>query len=137
MPLPAFIGPALQIAGAASVPLMFPGAVESLQGLSDRHFGTDWGHGRRRANLLADAQWRALMADEVDTQGDLAYEKVLNDLLSPLAAVQPWDGLTGVKNFIQQRELNDVVARDQMRLGSLAQVYQDNSFEALAMKMGL
>ncbi len=87
--------------------------------------------------MLADAQWRALMAEEMEAQDALGYETALNDLLSPLGQMEPWDGLTGVQNFIQERELNDVLARDQMRLGQLSQVYQDNSFEALAMRMGL
>lgn len=117
--------------------LSAPSLIRTTQDIADRNFGTDWGGNKRRANMLADAQWRALMGDEMEAQSDLAYESVLNNLLSPLAQVQPWDGLSGVKNFIQERELNEVVARDQMRLGQLAQVYQDDSFEALAMRMGL
>ena len=126
--------------GAATVggtAFALPGALRAVEEVSDRHFGTDLTGGKRRANMLADAQWRALMGEEMEAQSDLAYESVLNNLLSPLAQVQPWDGLSGVKNFIQERELNEVVARDQMRLGQLAQVYQDDSFEALAMRMGL
>lgn len=128
------LGVGATIAGTA---LAAPGAIRAVEEASDRHFGTDLMGGRRRANLLADAQWRALMAEEMEAQDALGYETVLNELLSPMSQIQPWDGLTGVNNFIQERELNEVLARDQMRLGQLSQVYQDNSFEALAMRMGL
>jgi len=131
------LGTAATVATTAAGLMYVPSAIKEVVGLSDRHFGTDASGGRGRANMLADAQWRALMADEMEAQDALGYETALNDLLSPLSQMEPWDGLTGVQNFIQERELNDVLARDQMRLGQLSQVYQDNSFEALAMRMGL
>lgn len=128
------LGAALAIGGAA---LGLPSIIKQTQEISDRSFGTDWTGSKRRANMLADAQWRALMGDEVEAQDQLASETILNQLLSPWGATEPWDGLAGVHGFMDASNLNDAVNRHQQDLGRLSQVYQDDSFEALAMQMGL
>lgn len=121
--------------GAGLTALSLPGVLEQGMDLLDETTSFDTRGRKKRAGKLAAFQAQGLLNDELEQQGDLAQEVLLNEMLSPYQQVQGVPRLA-VDDVLEQAGLERALEGQRQNLGRISQTEGTPSFEELAMSMG-
>jgi len=122
--------------GAGLTALAIPGVVEQGMDLLDETTDLDTRGRKKRAGKLARFQAQSLLDEEMDRQGELGQEQLLNEMLGAYKQMSGGVPRLPIDDVMEQAGLEKALASQRETLGRISQTDGEPSFEQLAMTMG-